>query len=246
MQLGSPMSTSAESRAVRLVAAVAGRRELQPDPAFEAELASELLARCGRADTLELFYRFGQSPAWLDTTMRRICLRALAKRCGVGLQVGIGTSLRHPETFEFGDGVSIGDQAVLQGRHDGSFVVGNRVWIGPQCFLDARDLVLEDYVGLGPGVKILGSEHTGVPANLPLVETDLLIEPVRVLFGADVGINAVLLPGVTVGCGAIVGAGAAVSRDVPAWAKVAGVPARVIGWRERQPAADEEGFAADD
>jgi acetyltransferase-like isoleucine patch superfamily enzyme len=240
------MSASAEKSAFRVVAAVAGRRELPPDPAFEAEFAAELLARCGRTATLELFCRFSQSPGWLDATMRRLCLRALVRRCGVGLQVGVGVSLRHPETFELGDGVFIGDQAVLQGRHDGRFVVGNRVWIGPQSFLDARDLVLEDYVGLGPGVKILGSEHTGLPANLPIVATDLVIEPVRILAGADIGMNAVLLPGVTVGHGAIVGAGAAVSRDIPAWAKAAGVPARVIGWREGRPSDHQEGAAAND
>jgi acetyltransferase-like isoleucine patch superfamily enzyme len=240
------MAASAEKPTFRVEAAVAGRRELPPDPAFEVALASELLERYGRAQTLGLFYRFNQSPGWLDATIRRVCVRALVKRCGVGLHVGVGVGLRHPETFEFGDGVFIGDQAVLQGRHDGRFVAGNRVWIGPQCFLDARDLVLEDYVGLGPGVKILGSEHTGRPADLPIVATDLVIEPVRILAGADVGMNAVLLPGVTVGHGAIVGAGAAVSRDVPAWSKVAGVPARVIGWREGRPVADQEGSAAND
>ena len=240
------MPHSAEKPAFRVVAAVAGRRELPPDPSFESALAFELLKQCGRTETLGLFDRFSQSPGWLDATMRRVCLRALVKRCGVGLQVGLEVSLRHPETFELGDGVFIGDQAVLQGRHDCCFTVGNRVWIGPQCFLDARDLVLEDYVGLGPGVNILGSEHTGLPADLPIVATDLVIEPVRILAGADVGMNAVLLPGVTVGRGAIVGAGAAVSRDVPAWAKAAGVPARVIGWREGRPMADQEGSPAND
>ena len=178
--------------------------------------------------------------------MRRVCLRALVSRCGVGLQVGVGVGLRHPETFELGDGVFIGDQAMLQGRHDGRFVVGNRVWIGPQSFLDARDLVLGDYVGLGPGVKILGSEHTGLPVDRPIVTTDLVIQPVRIRADADIGMNAVLLPGVTVGHGAIVGAGATVSRDVPAWAKVAGVPARVIGWREGRPMDHQEGSAAND
>ena len=42
------------------------------------------------------------------------------------------------------------------------------------------------------------------------------------------------MPGVTVGAGAIVGAGAVVSNDVPALAKVAGVPARIIGWRDER------------
>ncbi len=48
---------------------------------------------------------------------------------------------------------------------------------------------------------------------------------------ADIGVNAVVLPGVVVGRGSIVGAGAVVTRDVPAYAKVAGCPVEVIGYR---------------
>jgi serine acetyltransferase len=230
-----------EKPGCRVVSAVAGRRELTPDPLYETEMAAELLNRCGREQVLSLFYRFSRDPGWFDAMMRRVCLRALVRRCGTGLQVGLNVSLRHPETFEFGDGVFIGDQVVLQGRHDGCFVAGNRVWIGSHCFFDARDLVLEDYVGVGPGVKILGSEHTGLPAHLPLIATDLVIDPVRIRCGADIGMNAALLPGITVGEGAIVGAGAAVTHDVPPWSKVAGVPARAIGWREGRPANAQEG-----
>jgi acetyltransferase-like isoleucine patch superfamily enzyme len=65
-----------------------------------------------------------------------------------------------------------------------------------------------------------------------IIETDLRIEPVRVGAWADVGVNAVLLPGVTIGKGAIIGAGAVVTKDVPAFAVVAGVPARFARWRE--------------
>ena len=54
-------------------------------------------------------------------------------------------------------------------------------------------------------------------------------------FGADIGMNASILPGVRVGQHAIVGAGAVVTHDVPDYAVVAGVPARVIGDR-RHPA----------
>jgi acetyltransferase-like isoleucine patch superfamily enzyme len=71
-----------------------------------------------------------------------------------------------------------------------------------------------------------------VPIEVPIIETDLVIKPVRVDDWADIGTGAVLLPGVTVGKGAIVGAGAVVTCNVPPLAKAAGVPARVIGWRD--------------
>jgi acetyltransferase-like isoleucine patch superfamily enzyme len=68
--------------------------------------------------------------------------------------------------------------------------------------------------------------------GVPVIATDLTIAPVRIEDWADIGVNAVILPGVTVGRGAIVGAGAVVTKDVPAFSKVAGIPATVIGWRE--------------
>ena len=61
-----------------------------------------------------------------------------------------------------------------------------------------------------------------------MIATALTIRPVRVCFGADVGMNASLLPGVTLGPNSIVGAGAVVSADVPEYAIVAGVPARFL------------------
>jgi acetyltransferase-like isoleucine patch superfamily enzyme len=119
----------------------------------------------------------------------------------------------------------------LQGRHDGRCVIGDHVWIGPQSYFDARDLVIEEYVGWGPGAKVLGSRHTGMPVDIPIIQTDLTIRPVRVGAWSDIGVNAVLLPGVTIGKGAIVGAAAVVTRDVPPFAIVVGVPARLLRWR---------------
>jgi acetyltransferase-like isoleucine patch superfamily enzyme len=163
--------------------------------------------------------------------MRRVAWRALARRFGHGVQIGRWVLAKHPETFELGDGVYVGEHAVLQGRFDGSCVIGSYVWIGPLSFLDGRDLAIGDHVGWGPGAKVLGSRHTGLPTDVPITQTDLVIKPVRIEEWSDIGVNAVILPGVTVGRGAIVGAGAVVTRDVAPFSVVAGVPARFLKWR---------------
>jgi acetyltransferase-like isoleucine patch superfamily enzyme len=215
----------------RTVAAVHGQRAVVPDPQHEIELAAEFKTRYERGALCELYSRFQSGEGYLEALMRRACLRALARRFGNGVTIGCNVSIRHPETVEFGDGVWIGEQTVIHGRFDGHCVIGAGTWIGPHSYMDARDLVIGEHVGWGPGAKVLGSMHTGEPVTEPIIRTPLTIEPVRIGAWADIGVNATLLPGITLGQGCIVGAGAVVSRDVPPFVKVAGVPARVIGQR---------------
>ena len=214
-----------------LVPAVHGRKEMVIDPHFEFGFAAELTRQHAPAEIMSLYRRFNQGDDYLDNLMRRTCIRALAKRCGSQFEVAPAVGVRHVETFEIGDGVVIGEQAIIQGRINGTCVIGDRTWIGPQCFLDARDLIIGNNVGFGPGARVLGSMHTGIPIDVPIIATDLRIVAVRIEDDADIGMNAVLLPGVTVGRGSIVGAGAVVTHDVPSFAKVAGSPARLIGYR---------------
>ncbi|MEH2510521.1 acetyltransferase-like isoleucine patch superfamily enzyme [Nitrobacteraceae bacterium AZCC 1564] len=217
----------------RVVKAIHSAREIEQDPQFELDMAAHLRKRLRREHLHEAFSRYANGASYIDEVMRRVCLRALVRKLGTGAEIRRGVSLIHPETFEIGDGAFIGEHTIIQGHFDGRFVTGKGVWIGPQSYFDARDLVLEDYVGWGPGAKVLGSEHTGMPIDLPFIQTNLKIAPVRICEWADIGVNSVILPGITVGRGAIVGAGAVVTRDVPEFSTVAGVPARVIGRRKK-------------
>ena len=212
----------------RVVPAVHARREIVPDTSEQLALADSLKRSHDAAGLRELYGRHVNGETDQDARMRNAIWRALTRSFGDGVRIGRGALFVHPETFHVGNGVVIGDQAILQGRFDGTCVIGDRVWIGPQSYFDARDLIIEDYVGWGPGAKVLGSRHTGVPADVPIIETDLQIRPVRIGAWADIGVNAVILPGITVGKGAIVGAGAVVTRDVGPFSIVAGVPARLL------------------
>jgi len=228
------MSNNRNEIGLRQVAATFGLRETHQDPAWESDFAAWLSSARAREQLLDLFAQFRSGESIFDSLMRRVVMRALCKSVGNDLQVGPSVVLKHPETMEFGNSVFIGAQTMIQGRFDGTCRIGNHVWIGPQAYFDARDLVLEDYVGWGPGAKVLGSTHTGEPADVPIITTGLLIKPVRVGFGADIGMNASILPGIQIGAHSIVGAGSVVTHDVPDYAIVAGAPARVVRFRNQE------------
>jgi len=221
-----------DNQPTRTTAAVHALKEIKPDPEHELGLTQFLKEHYTQSELLNIYSRFATSEGKLEGLMRRAVWRAIARKFGNDNQIESGVGFKHLETFEVGDGVFIGAQSFLQGRSDGKFIIGNHVWIGPQCYFDARNLVIEDYVGLGPGSKVLGSMHTGSPSDVPIIQTELEIKPVRIEAWADIGVNATILPGVSIGKGSIVGANAVVTSDVPPFAVVAGVPARFIRWRE--------------
>ena len=216
----------------RFVHAAHGLKTIEPDPEVELTLTADLRRMNSTDELLQLAARHALGEGDVPERMRRAVWRALARSFGHGVRIGRGAIGSHFETFEIGDGVFIGEQAFIQGRSGGRCVIGAHAWIGPQSYFDARDVVIEEYVGWGPGARLLGSQHTGRPHDIPIIQTDLEIKTTRICAWADVGVNAVVLPGVTVGKGAIVGAGAVVTRDVEPFSIVAGVPARFLRWRE--------------
>ncbi len=143
-----------------------------------------------------------------------------------------GVRIFHPEHIELGDNVYIGHDTLLCGYHNQEMTIESGVWIGPQCYLHAAGgLVIGRNVGIGAGVKILTSFHVEEGRVRPILHSRIEYAPVRIEADCDIGVGAIILPGVHLGAGVQVGAGAVVTRDVPAYSVVAGVPARVI--RER-------------
>jgi acetyltransferase-like isoleucine patch superfamily enzyme len=113
------------------------------------------------------------------------------------------------------------------------FRLGAYSRVNRNCCLDVRGgLDIGDNVSISPDVRILTATH-GVNDPGFRVET----RPVTIEDNVWIGTGAMILPGVTVGRGGVVAAGAVVTRDVPPLAIVAGVPARQVG--ERDAAAAE-------
>ena len=215
-----------------MIHAVHALREVKPDPEFEIGLSGHLRKQYSREGLLELYSRFASGEGDFDELMRRAVWRAVARNFGNGVRIGSAVGFKHLETFEVGEAVFIGSQVYIQGRFDGTCSIGNHVWIGPQSYFDARSLIIEEYVGWGPGAKVLGSSHIGFPVDVPIIQTDLEVKQVRIGAWADIGTNAVVLPGVTIGQGSVVGAGSVVTKDVAPFSIVAGAPAVFLKWRE--------------
>jgi len=160
-----------------------------------------------------------------------IDLGALAS-CGKGVVFEAGALLFHPETIELGEDVYVGHYAILKGYYRGHMRIGAGTWIGQHAFLhSAGGLTIGARVGIGPGVCVLTSSHELGPGTGPIIDQPLVLAPVHLGSGCDIGARAVILPGVSIGAGAQIGAGAVVTADVAPGAIAAGVPARVIGQR---------------
>lgn len=198
----------------------------------------------------------GPMPGAAGFALRQKLYRSLFGSVGRGLVLGRNAVLRHPRNMLLGDGVTIDDGCLVDGRGagPGGFVLGDGVVVNRNCMLVAKsgglrmgprtsigsNSVIISLAGieLGEAVLLAGGCYLSAGAypthdrTRPIMDQDAVSKgPIRIGDGAWLGTCAVVLDGVTVGKGAVVGAGAIVTKDVPDWAIVAGVPARQVGSR---------------
>ena len=146
------------------------------------------------------------------------------------VHLGEGVVIHHPDLVNL-YGCRIG-----AGTRIGTFVeIQKNAEIGRNCKISSHSFIcegvsVEDEVFVGHGVMFTNDLQPRATSGDRLqTEEDWVVVPTFVRSGASIGSNATILAGVTIGRGALVGAGAVVTRDVPAYAIVAGVPARVVG-----------------
>lgn len=111
--------------------------------------------------------------------------------------------------------------------------VGKNVAIGDHVRIDSghADMIyIEDYVQLTGGCRVLAHKRdlTDYHVGDNAADFGYKVEPVRLCKGCQIGMESMIMPGVTVGEGAIVGAGSLISKDIPAWTIAVGRPAKVV------------------
>lgn len=140
-----------------------------------------------------------------------------------------GVLIFHPERIRLGSNIYLGHGTILKGYQKNEISIGDNTWIGPQCFFHgAGGLGIGARVGVGAGAKIITSFHREEGIEVPVLYSDIEFRPVIIEDDCDIGLGTVVLPGVTVGRGSVIGAGAVVTKDVEPYSVMAGVPARLL------------------
>ena len=160
---------------------------------------------------------------------------------GIGRNVTLRANTDQSPGIELGKGVSINDAVVINANR-GRVTLGDRSWLGPFCLIYGNG-----GVAIGRNVLVAGHSsintvsHSAERCDIPVNDQPVVIDPVVIEDDVWIGLNAVVLQGVTIGHGSIVGAGAVVTKSIPPWSIAVGVPARVLGRRKGAPESGNAG-----
>lgn len=204
-----------------------------------------------------LTFFLGPMPGVLGYVLRKIGYQWLLERVGKGSVFGTGVVIRSPGRIAIGNRVMIDDHVVLDAKgvtskielgdqilvgrntilscNEAIIRVGNFVSIGPFCFFACKGLIeIGSNVSIGSGTHLMAGSHAFDDPDMPIIQQARTAKGIIVEDNVWIGTGAKVLDGVTVGRNSIVGAGAVVSKDVPAWTVVLGNPARVVEKRKKE------------
>ncbi len=198
---------------------------------------------------LTLLYRL---PTVWAAILRGIAYRAVLGGIGPSCLIEEDVRFQVPRRIFMGSRVFIGQYTYLDGQT--SFIrLGNDAHVARSCTLRAgeRGIIVHASVGinarsyldgnggveigsnslLSPGVQCISGNHIFDDREVPIKYQGTAYGKVSIGEDCWLGTNSIVLPGVTVGRGAVIGAGAVVTRDIPEFGIALGVPAKVVGYR---------------
>jgi acetyltransferase-like isoleucine patch superfamily enzyme len=173
-----------------------------------------------------LWFRLLTGPGHTVAIARSAALRGTGRLAiDSGFEVREGTIFESDADIAFGKNVFVNSFCFIFARSGGRLAVGENVLMSPYSSIDASGgVTIGADTLIGPGARIVSANH-GTAAGLPYREQESVSKPITIGRNVWLGSNVVIMPGVTVGDDAIVGAGAVVTKDVPAASLATGVPA---------------------
>lgn len=149
---------------------------------------------------------------------------------GTGSSLGLPIDLIGQRDIAIGSGVIFYPGCILQSHLGGLIEIGDRTQIYERAVITAQSsVIIEGGVGIGRGCHISDHSHDYSDPALDFVDKPGSVPaPVLIRQGAWIADGVIVMPGVTIGRRAVVGARSVVTRDVPDFGVVAGVPARPI------------------
>jgi acetyltransferase-like isoleucine patch superfamily enzyme len=180
---------------------------------------------------------FRRCHALVDSGARRLRGLVLARlvfgQAGSNLRLGRGVRVTRGERILLGEEVSIGPLAELnveQGGDGPAIRIGDRSSLGAGTIISAANVVeIGSCVTIAARVLVTDHQHMRTDTRRPIAEQGITEpRPVRIHHGAWLGVHAVIMPGVTIGENAVVGANSVVTHSVEPGKTVIGAPARSI------------------
>lgn len=175
---------------------------------------------------------WGWIPGGPGTLLRRYAYRPFFANAGF-FRSGVGVVIQGFGNIELGRGVGLNRHSSLYAFR-GSISLGDNVFLGDFSSINANDacVTIGNNVAIGPMCVIQGANHRFDRLDLPIVKQGHIASRVDIEDDVWIGAHCVILPGTRVGSGAVVAAGAVVSKDVPPMSVVGGVPAKVLRFRD--------------